>query len=84
MTISSTTIDTQLWRITMYLARRHGLDASYRMVAPLKWYISTGRASIHFLHCLLDSKPYIIGRVLAKGGSDDEVIRSLRSRIHAD
>lgn len=83
MTISRTAIDDYLWRVTMYLAKRHGLDSAYRMVSPLEWYINTGRASVGFLRCLLETRAYLVGRVLAKGGSDDSIIDAVMSRIKA-
>ena len=75
--------DRYIWKVQGYLMRKYGVDASERMIAPLVWYIATARASIDFLNKLTDTKPYVIGRILAKGGSDDDIINSIKHRIGA-
>lgn len=81
--ISRTAIDEHVWLITRYLWERYGLDSGNRMVSPLNWYISTGRASVDFLHKFVAAKPCVIGRILAKGGADDDILRAIRGRIKA-
>ena len=81
--ISRTAIDEHGWLITRYLWERYGVDAGNRMVSPLSWYISTGRASVDFLHKFVAAKPCVIGRILEKGGADDDILRSIRGRIKA-
>jgi hypothetical protein len=73
--------DRYIWKVEEYLLRTHGVTETWRMLDPLQWYINTGRASVTFLHLLYDVKPYCIGKILAKGGSHDEVIRKIRKRI---
>ena len=81
--ISRTAIDEHVWLITRYLWERYGVDAGNRMISPLNWYISTGRASVDFLHKFVAAKPCVIGRILAKGGADDDILRAIRGRIKA-
>ena len=78
------TIDNCLWYIEKYLMIKYGVDAAHREIAPLKWYIATGRASALFLKRLAASKPYVIGRKLHLGGSDDEVIERIKKAIKTD
>lgn len=75
--------DRYIWAVEAYLMKKHGVDAARRMIDPLTWYIGTARASVDFLHKLVDVKPYIIGRILEKGGSHDEVINNIKTRIGA-
>lgn len=76
-----TKFDQYLWRVESYLMRTYGVTETWRMLDPLAWYVNTGRASVTFLHNLYDTKPYCIGRILAKGGSYDEVIKRIRKRL---
>ncbi len=75
--------DRYIWKVEAYLMRKYGVDAAHRMMDPLTWYIGTARASVDFLYKLVDVKPYIIGRILAKGGSHEEVIKNIKARIGA-
>ena len=79
--MNKTFIETMLWHIQREIMQRHGVDASYRMMSPLNWYVSTGRASIDFLRRLSEAQPVLIARDLAKGGSDDEILRRIFKRI---
>ena len=79
--MSYTTVDNYLWEVTRYIMTRKGVDESVRMTDPLTWYVNTGRASAGFLKRLVDTKPYIIARLLMKGGSYDEAIARVRDRI---
>lgn len=76
-----TKADEYIWKVESYLMSRYGVDAMHRMISPLTWYVNTGRASVTFLHLLYDVKPYCIGKILAKGGSHDDVIRKIRKRV---
>lgn len=76
-----TKADEYIWKVESYLMRKYGVDAMHRMISPLTWYVNTGRASVTFLHNMYDTKPYCIGRILAKGGSHDEVIKRIRKRL---
>lgn len=75
------TIDSILWDITVYLMRKYGCDTAYREISPLSWYINTGRASTAFIRQLSEAKPYVIGRMLHKGGSDDEIIKRVKEYL---
>lgn len=73
--------DEYIYKIEKYLMERYGVDAMYRMIDPLTWYINTGRASATFLQMLVQEKPFVIGRIIAKGGSHDDIVRKIRKRI---
>lgn len=68
--------------ILSYLMKKHGVDAAYRMIDPLRWYIITGRASIDFIDRLMEVKPFVIGRLLAKEGSYDDAISRVKTRFY--
>lgn len=57
---------------------RSGIDF---YLAPLKHYVSTGRASTEFLHKLVNAKPFMIARELRKGGSYDEAIERVKTYL---
>lgn len=84
MALSRTTIETGLWHIQRHLIEKYGINQAERDMAPLHWYISTGRASMQFLHALLDAKPFIVARKLHEGGSDQEVIDRIRRYLRLD
>lgn len=73
--------DAYIWAVEKYLMQKYGVDAMYRMIDPLTWYINTGRASATFLQMLVQEKPFVIGRILAKGGSHDDIVRKIRKKI---
>lgn len=73
--------DEYIWKVESYLMKRYGVDAMHRMVDPLRWYVNTGRASATFLINMYGVQPYCIGKILAKGGSHDEVIKKIRKRL---
>ena len=79
--ISQTLIDSTLWAIRTSLWKKYGVDEAQRIIDPLLWYINTGRAPTSFLGKLVQKKPYLIGRVLAKGGSYDEAIQRVKNYI---
>ena len=82
-TLSSTGIDNYLYEVLHYLMERHGVDAAYRMISPLQWYLNTGRGSVQFLHKMLNTKAFVIARILAKGGSDAEIMDAIKRRVGA-
>ena len=84
MDIGYLAVDTHVWGVKSYLMRKYGCDAADRMISPLTWYISTGRASAGFLRAFMATKAYVIGRILANGGSDDEVILAIRRKLKLD
>ena len=79
--ISRTLIESYMWDVERYTRERLGVTESDRVVSPLWWYIDTGRASADFLGRLVRVKPYVIGRLLMKGGSDAEVIERVEARV---
>lgn len=81
--INSTSIETCLWRIKYYMMQTYGCDTAEQEFAPLQWYIDTGRASTDFLRKLIDAKPFMVGRMLHKGGSYVEAIRRVKTYIGA-
>lgn len=81
MTVNRTSIDTGLWHIERYLMDRYGVDAARRDLEPLRWYIDTGRASVDVIRRILTAKPFMVGRLLHKGGSYDDTIRRVLAYI---
>lgn len=83
--IADQAVDNYLWKVTHYLSQRHGLTIAWSMLYPLEWYVRTGRASSRFLHMLLDTKPYVIGRILAnEDGSIEDIVNQICDRIGFD
>ena len=82
--MSRTEIDNYLWNVRLYLMKVHGTDAANKDVAPLEWYINTGRASAEFLKRLFQVRPFLRARILHNGGSYDDAIRRIKSRIGFD
>lgn len=79
--MNKTQIDTMLWHIQREIMTRHGCDSAERFMAPLNWYINTGRASVDFLRALYSARPVLVARDLAKGGSYEEAINRVCKRI---
>lgn len=84
MDISYLAVDTHIWGVKSYLMRKYGCDAAERMISPLTWYVSTGRASAGFLRAFMQTRAFVIGRILAEGGSHDDVIRAIRRKLKID
>ena len=78
--ISYDTIYNKIWDVEKYIMRKYGVTRASLAVAPLKWYIGTGRACNDFLHWFLDAKTFVIARILQKEGSDDDIIRMLKAK----
>ena len=74
-------IDNIIWNIKKRLMEKHGTDESSRIIAPLTWYINTGRATVEFLKRLRDAKTFLIVRDLEKGGSYEETINRIYNRL---
>lgn len=81
ISVSATVIDSTLYAIRKSLMKKHGVDGSARIIDPLVWYINSGRASTAFLGKLIEAKPFMVGRVLEKGGSHDEAVRNVKKYI---
>ena len=66
-----------------YLATRNGVDNADEMIAPLEWWIKTGRASLAECKALIEKKPYIIGRILAENptGNYDDILAGVKKKI---
>ena len=79
--VNRTSIETGLWAIERNLMEKHGVSAAQRMISPLHYYINTGRASTDFLRKLLSAKPFMIARILAKGGSDLEILNRIKGYL---
>lgn len=80
--MSRTKIDEYIWAVEAQLRRKHGISQAERYMIPLVWYINTARASAQFLRLLLDTKPSTISRVLEAGGSDEDVINRICSKLN--
>ena len=74
-------IEEGLWTIRVYLMNRYGVDKAEQNMAPLTWYIGTGRASCDFIRAVLTAKPFMIGRKLNEGGTYDEAINRVKKYI---
>lgn len=81
ISINRVSIETGLWAIQRYIMQRYGVDQSAQDIAPLAWYIETGRANVEFIRAVLTAKPFMIGRKLHEGGTYDEVIQRVKDYI---
>lgn len=79
--VNRNSIDNCIWNIKKVLMEKYGTMAADREIAPLIWYIETGRASTPFLEKLIAKKPYIVARRLHAGGSDMEIIARVKACI---
>ena len=80
MRTSYTSIDNQLWDVKLYMMKEYGCDQANALFAPLEWYVNTSRASVPFLRWFVQAKPFVVARVLAKGGSYDDAINALKKK----
>lgn len=77
-------IDAYIWEVQKALMRYgFSVDGSEVASYPLRWYVCTGRASVAFLHALVDTKPFLVARRLKDGGSHDEMPNRVRKLIAA-
>lgn len=81
--LSATAINETLWDIQEYLMDRYGSRESERDMDALRYYVYTGRASCEFLLKLVNAKPFMIGRLLHKGGSTEEAINRIKNYLAA-
>ena len=79
--VSKTLIDDMYLQIERYLWR-YGVDQASRDLAPLHWYIDTGRASNDFIRACAMAKPFMIGRKLHQGGSYQEVVQRIKDYLN--
>ena len=81
VSIDYISVDNYLWEVRHRLTLKYGTNESASDIAPLSWYIGTGRASTDFLRALLSCKPFMIARKLHEGGSYEEVMRRVKEYI---
>lgn len=69
--------------VQMCLVEKHRIPFDYAgtMVSDLSWYTDTGRASVEWCKRLLNTKPYLVARRVAKGGSTNEIIKRVTDLI---
>lgn len=79
--VNSNTIEECIWNIKKCLMGKYGIMAADREIAPLIWYIETGRASTPFLEKLLSAKAFMVARRLHAGGSDNEIIARVKACV---
>lgn len=79
--INSDGIDRYLWDVRVETIKSLGVDRGNNAVHPLAYYISTGRASVEFLHKLIAVSPVTIARILLDGGSDVQIMSRIKRRI---
>jgi len=79
--IGPVAVETGLWHIQRYLMQHYGVDQSAQDIAPLSWYIGTGRATVDFIRKVLTAKPFMVARKLHEGGTYDEVIQRVKHYI---
>ena len=79
--VNKNSIDNCIWKIQRVLMTKYGCTAADREIAPLIWYINTGRASVPFLEKLRGAKPFMVARKLHMGGSDSEIIQRIKTYI---
>lgn len=77
-------IENQMYRIRLWLQMRHGTRQGDVYMSPVEWWINTGRASTPFLKAFCKADYHAIGRILEKGGSDQEVVKKLLRRFRLD
>lgn len=74
--------DDYLWSVRSWLWSRYGVNQGNRIMEPLQWYYTTGRASAAFLMSLIKVRRDYIGRILAKNYSTyDAAINAVKERI---
>ena len=79
--VNRNTVDDCIWKIQKCLMEKYGCTAADREIAPLVWYINTGRASTPFLEKLINAKAYMIARRLHATGSDMEIIARVKACV---
>lgn len=76
-------IDNYLWDTQKSMWKKVSVDESAAAMSALRWYITTGRASVAFLHKMVAVKPFMLGRYLLKiqDNSDDRIIELIKKKI---
>ena len=79
--ISKNAIDNYLWRVEYSLMRKYGTQMAKYYMYPLTWYIGSGRAPMPFIRAMMRKRPHLIGRVLVRNGSVDDIINGLKEYL---
>ena len=75
-------VEEKLFEIRKYLWKHcSSMDEADRVLYPLTWYCGTGRDSLEFDKALLAVQPFVVGRILLKGGSIDDTIKAIKKRL---
>ncbi len=81
ISVNRTSIETCLWHIERHLTNKYGVTEAGVDMAPLRWYIYTGRASTEFIRELMKAKPFMVARKLHMGGSYQEAVDRVKKYI---
>lgn len=81
ISVNRTSIETCLWHIERHLIDKYGPTEAGVEIAPLRWYIYTGRASTDFIRALMKAKPFMVARKLHMGGSIQEAVDRIKKYI---
>lgn len=73
--------ETAIWNVYRVLMQKYGTDIADSDIAPLSWYIWSGRASVDFIRLLIAAKPFMVARKLHLGGSYDSAIERVKTYI---
>lgn len=75
-------IDDYIYAVQQYMVTKGMfLDDAIRETYALSWWISTGRAGAESISRLLQKQPFVIARVLMKGGSIQEQVDNIKRKI---
>ena len=76
-------VEDYIFQVWQYIAKREGTMMADKLISPIAWYINTGRASTDFIRKLLETKYFVIARLLMKYGitADDTVIHEVKHKI---
>lgn len=81
---SSWQIDDAIFSIKMKIWKKTSSKESESLIAPLEWWINTGRASTPFLKALVfttERQKLTIANKLVQGGSYEEAIKRVRDYL---
>lgn len=81
ISVNRTSIETCLWHIERHLIDNYGTTVAAEDMAPLNWYIYSGRAPTDFIRRLMYAKPFMVARKLHMGGSHQEVVDRIKKYI---
>ena len=81
VSISYVSVDECLWQIKFRLMGKYGCDQADTDIAPLSWYVGTGRATCDFLRLLVSAKPFMVARKLHEGGTYSEALERVKQYL---